>query len=182
MATVYDIIQGISQAAANAYDGAQYENYSYDGTSRTAGLKREKGDPIRDSRVMDGFGVRIAGPKLFISYHSEVPLSDFHNKKLDEEIEQTYADIVKFLKKEYKVLTKEALSLTDDGPADILLQNASKIRTWVECQKVYTIGNMKDVIAVNEPSENRLEDNFRKFLELGTDKRPSNDKRKKSDK
>ena len=32
MATVMDIIQGISQAAANAYDGSQYENYSYDRT------------------------------------------------------------------------------------------------------------------------------------------------------
>ena len=182
MATVYDIIQGISQAAANAYDGSQYENYSYDGEARTSGLKREKGDPIIDSRVMDGFKVKISGPKLFIGYHSEVPISDFHNTKLDQEIEQTYADIVKFLKKEYKSLTKDTLSLKEDGPADILLQNMSRVRTWVECQKVYTIGNLKDVIEVGEPSTDRLDANFKKFLELESDKRPNNDKRKKSDK
>jgi hypothetical protein len=182
MASVYDIVKGINQAAANAYDGSQYENYSYDGTARTAGLKREKGDPIIDSRVMDGFSVRISGPKLFVSYHSEMLLSDFHNTKLDQEIEQTYADIVKFLKKEYKSLTKDTLNLKEDGPVDILLQNTSKIRTWVECLKVYTIGNMKDVLPVGDPSKDRLEANFKKFLELGTDKRPKNDKRKKSDK
>ena len=111
-----------------------------------------------------------------------MPLSDFHNTKLDQEIEQTYADIVKFLKKEYKSLTKETLSLKEDGPVDILLQNLSQIRTWVECQKVYTIGNLKDVVEVGEPSTDRLEANFKKFLELDTDKRPNNDKRKKSDK
>ena len=93
MATVYDIIQGISQAAANAYDGSQYENYSYDGEARTSGLKREKGDPIIDSRVMDGFKVKISGPKLFINYQSEVPLSDFHNTKLDQEMEQVLNDM-----------------------------------------------------------------------------------------
>jgi len=180
MATVYEIIQGISQAAANAYDGSQYENYSYDGTAREIGLQREKGDPIIDSRVVDGFKVRITGPKLIISYQSECPLSDVHNTKLDETMEQVYVDIVKFLKKEYKALTRNALTLTEDGPVNVLLQNMSKIRTWVQCIKVYTIGDLKEVIEVGEPSRDRLEANFKKFLELDTDKRPDNDKRKKS--
>ena len=30
MASVLDIVRGISQAAANAYDGSQYDNYSFD--------------------------------------------------------------------------------------------------------------------------------------------------------
>ena len=51
----------------------------------------------------------------------------------------------------------------------------SRVRTWVQCQKSYKIGNMKDVIPVGEPSEDRLEDNFKKFLELSAGgKRPSN--------
>ena len=70
MATVYDIIKGINQAAANAYDGSHKAEYNADGEERTAGLKREQGDVITDSRVMDGFGVRIEGPKCIISYHS----------------------------------------------------------------------------------------------------------------
>ena len=55
MATVYEIVQGLSQAAANAYDGALGE----DGKPLVAGLKREEGDPILDKRVMDGFNVGL---------------------------------------------------------------------------------------------------------------------------
>ena len=101
-------------------------------------------------------------------------MSSFHNTKLDEELEQTFADITKFLKKEYKNLSGETLSLKEDGPASMMLQNMSKIRTWVQASKVYTVGNMKDVLPVGEPSTDRLEDNFRKFLELSSDKDPQN--------
>ena len=181
MASVYDIVKGINQAAANAYDGSHDERFVEDGEDKKIGLKREEGCPINDSRVIDGFKVRMSGPKLIVSYQSELPLKDVHNTKIDEEIEQTYADIVKFLKKEYRKITKETLSLKEDGPANILFQNMSKIRTWVQCQKTYTIGNMSEVVEVGEPSEDRLEANFKKFLELDTDKRPQNDKRKKSE-
>ena len=50
----------------------------------------------------------------------------------------------------------------------------SKVRTWVQATKVYTIGNMKDVLPVGEPSKDRLEDSFKKFLELSSDKKPKN--------
>ena len=43
--TTLEIIQGLSQAAANVYDGAHDERYSYDGESRTMGLKEKKGVP-----------------------------------------------------------------------------------------------------------------------------------------
>ena len=182
MATVYDIVKGINQAAANAYDGSHKEDYNSDGKPRTAGLKRELGNPIVDSRVMDGFSVRMNGPKMIVSYQSELPIKDVHNTKLDQEIEQTYADIIKFLKKEYKAVTGETLSVKEDGPAHILLQNMSKIRTWVECQKVYTVNGLKDVVEVELPSADRLEKSFKDFLALGaTGKRPKNDKRKKSE-
>ena len=48
MATVYEIVQGLSQAAANAYDGALDEK----GEMLEAGLQREEGDPILDKRVI----------------------------------------------------------------------------------------------------------------------------------
>ena len=178
MATIYDIVKGINQAAANAYDGSHKEGYNADEKARTAGLKRELGNPITDSRVMDGFNVRLSGPKMIVSYQSELPIKDVHNTKLDEEIEQTYADIIKFLKKEYKAITGDALSVKDDGPAKILLQNMSRIRTWVECQKIYTVGNLKDVVELGEPSEDTVEASFKKFLELETDKKPENVTRK----
>ena len=178
MATVYDIIKGINQAAANAYDGAHDKRFREDGKENLIGLTREEGCPLNDSRVMDGFNVRMAGPRLILSYQSEMPISSFHNTKLDQELEQTFADIVKFLKKEYKKITGDTLSLKADGDVDFILQNMSKVRTWVQATKVYTVGNMKEVIPVGEPSEDRLEDSFRKFLELSTDKKPQNVTRK----
>ena len=52
MATVYDVLKGIHQAAANAYDGAHDEKISHDGKARKAGLNREEGDVVLDSRPM----------------------------------------------------------------------------------------------------------------------------------
>ena len=48
MATVYEIVQGLSQAAANAYDGALDES----GEPIKAGLQREEGEaaPFRRLR------------------------------------------------------------------------------------------------------------------------------------
>ena len=86
--------------------------------------------------------------------------------------------LLKYLKKEYKNINDETLTLSPMGPCDIHLQNMSKIRTWVQCQKSYKIGNMKDVIPVGEPSEDRLEDNFKKFLDQYSKKKPQNVTRK----
>jgi len=179
MATVYDIIKGINQAAANAYDGTHDSRYTEEGKETPIGLNREEGCPINDSRVMDGFKVRMSGPKLMITYQSEIPMRDFHNSKMADEIEQIYSKIASFLKKEYKKITGETLTLTSDGDADILAQNMSKVRTWVQCLKTYTVGGLKDVVPVGEPSEDRLEAGFKTFLEQGGfGKRPDNDTRK----
>ena len=57
MATVLDIVRDISQAAANANDGSHDERFALDGEAKKVGLKREEGDALTDSRVIDGFGV-----------------------------------------------------------------------------------------------------------------------------
>jgi len=183
MATVYDIIKGISQAAANAYDGSQYKNLSADGETRQCGLKREMGDPIIDSRVMDGFGVKFHGTQLIITYHSEIPIKEFHNSKYDQEIEQTFADIVKFLKKEYKSITGDSLSLTETGPADIHLQNMSRVRSWCQAKKVYAIGGLPkgtpETILDDSQRDfgpDRLKGAIEKWLAIGKDKYPKTKK------
>ncbi len=71
MASILDVVKGLNQAAANAYDG--YENMD-----EKIGLRREDGDPIIDSRVMDGFSVRFAGNKMTLSYQSEVLVKELH--------------------------------------------------------------------------------------------------------
>ena len=102
MATVYEIIQGINQAAANAYDGSDAK----------VGRDREQGDLILDRRVIDGFKVIIMGPILRITYQAEVRLKDVKDKGFEDSIVSKLKDIVKFLKKEYKSITGDTLTLT----------------------------------------------------------------------
>ena len=71
---IIDIVNGISQAAANAYDGALDDK----GEPLKVGLKREEGNPILDKRVVDGFNVSIAGNILNIKYQGEIMLKDVY--------------------------------------------------------------------------------------------------------
>ena len=179
MSSVYDIIQGINQAAANAHDGAHDERYSYDGKARTVGLKREEGDCIIDSRVMDGFNVRVSSNKLVLSYQSEITMKDFHDNSFEDDVRSALSDIVKYLKKEYKSITGNTLSLTEEGTADIHAQSMSRKRNWIQATQTFKIGGMNDVESIREPSEERLEKSFKDWLSLGRDKakKPKNVKK-----
>ena len=177
MATVYEIVQGLSQAAANAYDGALDEN----GESLLAGLKREEGDPILDRRVIDGFNVSFHGPLMCIQYHSEVQLKEVYAAGFESGIEQQIADIASFLKKEYRKITGNSVSLTKEGEAEMRVESTSRVRSWVTAKCHYRVGGMDDVVVVGEGSEDRLEADWRSFLDQGgLGKRPKNDKRPKS--
>ena len=173
MATVYDIIKGINQAAANAYDGSHDERYSSDGESRSAGLKREDGDAVIDARVMDGFKVRFHGDKLVVLYHSELPIKEVHNSNIQNEVESMFSSIVKYLKKEYKSVTGNSLTLSSEGDAQILLQNMSRIRTWVQANKTYKIGGLTgvDPVGAGTPKD-RLDKAIEDWLSIGKDKYP----------
>ena len=183
MASVYEIIQGISQAAANAYDGAHEESLQADGKARTVGLKRENGHYINDRRVMDGFGVVFHGPLLRINYQSETRLKEVQKNSFESDIEQNIADIVKFLKKEYKSITGNSLTLTKEGDSQILVQRMSNYRTDVQAHCDYRIGGLKEVedVLEEEAGEDRLDKAVRDWLALGPkNKRPKNDTRKKN--
>ena len=186
---VLKVIRGISQALSKNYDGA-YEKDGwtdfYDGDDREPvkiGLKREKYDNINvDSRngLMDGFGCHFHGNKLCIKYHGEVNMKDIHRngpKKFENEIEQTFADIAKYLRKEYKKITDSALTLSSQGDASVHVQNMSKIRSWVQASKRYKIGGMSGVESVDVGSpEDRLDDSIKKWLAIGKDSYPKTKK------
>jgi len=181
MATVLDIIKGLNQAAANAYDGALTE----DEESLDIGLKREEGHPILDSRVIDGFKVRFSGNKMMVSYQGEMSLTELHPRnKFENEIERRFQDISKFLKKEYKKITKESVTLKEEADADIMVQSTSRIRSWVQATKQYSIGGMDGVEPLRKTSERSIdkpyEKKFREFLELSTTKKAKNDKAPKN--
>ncbi len=168
MATVLDIIQGINQAAANAWDGAHDERIVDDGTPKKAGLKREEGDLNIEARVMDGFNVNFHGDKLVVKYQSEVKLSDIHEKGFENEVVSSINDIVKYLKKEYKRITGDTLTLTKLGEPDILAQHLNKSRTWIQSSQVFKIGGLDGVEPVKEGSDaDRLDTAIKDWLKLG---------------
>jgi len=179
--TVLDVIRGLAQAAANAYDGTHIESFSPDGEVRTAGLKREEGNPLIDRRVMDGFNIRFMGPLLCVSYQTELQIKEVYAKDFEGEMEQRVADIVKYLKQEYKKVTGNSVTLTREGEIDVRVESASRVHSWATAYQRYKIGGMDETVLVGEGSENTLEASWKTFLDLGgwKGKRPQNDTRPK---
>tara|TARA_B100000212_G_C27342001_1_gene519618 strand:+ start:507 stop:1061 length:555 start_codon:yes stop_codon:yes gene_type:complete len=180
MATVYEIIQGLSQAAANAYDGA----HDQDGEPILAGLQREEGDPILDKRVMDGFNVKFSGNMMCLSYMSEVTIKEVYAGGFETRMEEQLAEIVKFLKKEYRKIRGESISLTANGEVDVRVENSTRVRSWVTAKMHYKIGGLNEDMEVAAAQDTKPEDSFRKFIDQGGwdgsgGKRPQNDTRPK---
>ena len=167
---VLEIVQGISQAAANAYDGALDEN----GEPLKVGLRREEGHPILDKRVMDGFGVCFLGNVLRIKYQGEVTLREVYKGDFEGEISQRLQDIASFLKKEYKKITGIGLALTKikDKEPEMIVQSTSKVRSWVQAQQDFKIGGIPDEPEMGHTVEERLDDSIKKWIGYGKDKFP----------
>ena len=140
MATTLEIINGISQVLAKGYDGALDESDE----PVKIGLKREEGDPLIDSRVIDGFGVKFEGNRLCITYSSEIKLKEVYGGSLEDDVSSKISDIAKFLKKEYKSLTKTGLSLTASGDVECFVQPLSRVRTLVTAKQRFAIGGIEE--------------------------------------
>jgi len=180
MATVYEIVQGLSQAAANAYDGALDEN----GESLNTGLQREDGDPILDKRVMDGFNVKFYGNMMCLSYMSEVQLKEVYASGFESDVEQRMADIAAFLKREYKKITGSSVSLTTEGEIDVRVENSSRVRSWVTAKLHYKVGGLNEDMAVAAEIDTKPEAKWQSFVDQGGwngkgGTRPDNDTRPK---
>ena len=176
-----EIIQGLSQAAANAYDGGHMENYALDGQVRKVGLRREEGIPLLDKRCNDGFKVKFYGDSMIINYQSDVRMKDLKGNGFENEIAQTLNDVKKFLQKEYKAITGNSVTLTADGEPKVLVQSTSRVRSFVQAYQHYKISKVKEE-PIMDPA---VEDNrkiTRDFLEkFKAAKRPQNEFIKKGD-
>ena len=148
---VYDILKNINQAAANAWDGSHDERFIPDGeTPKKVGLNREQGDLIFDSRLVDGFRVKIRDNILTVSYQAEISTKDFHKKDIKKDADDKMSEILKYLKKEYKSLAGSALSVKEVGEANILMQSMSSIRHTMNVVQNYEI---KGIDATTEDEE-----------------------------
>ncbi len=156
MATTLEIINGISQVLSNTYDGAHDES----GELIKIGLRREEGNPLVDHRVIDGFGAHIAGNRLHIKYHAEIPLKEVHSNGFEGEMESMVEKVKSFLQKEYRKVTKSSLSLSDPSEVDVLVEYISRIRCSVKVHKCYAIGSIP-----TEP-EKEVDPEFEKFVQL----------------
>lgn len=147
--SIYEIVQTINQIVADAQD------HPYGG-KKTGVLQREEGDPIKDTRVIDGFGVKINGNNLILTYTTEVNIKKSHEDKFEEEIEKYLDDLANFIKKEFKGETGSSLTLKEkEDTYKAVMQQTSNVRTFVQAQKVYEIGQIKDLPKYNEEADDR---------------------------
>ena len=162
MATIYEIVQGLSQAAANGYDGALDEN----GEPVKIGLKREEGN------------------MMCLTYQSDVQLKEVYASGFETDTEQRMMDISKWLKKEYKRITGNTVTLTKEGEIDVLVQNSSRVRSFVNAKLNFRVGGLDEDMNNQTGSKAQAEDRWRSFVDQGGwtgdgGKRPQNDTRKK---
>jgi len=182
MATALEIVRGISQVLANSYDGALDEN----GDPIKIGLRREEEVKITDKRVMDGFGCRILGDHLILTYQADYQLKEIHqDNQFESDIASMVEKIKSFIVKEYKKVTGESLSLSKFGEIDILVQPISRLRNDVRAIQHYKIGGMPGVIGHDKVDRNEdkqikdLDSAIKTFMQTAKDsyagaKKPSN--------
>ena len=162
MANILDVVQTIQNiVSTKGYDGALDE----DGNPVKVGLNREVDNNIIDSRLVDGFKVRFQGNNMILSYSSECSIKNVANPKFEGMVGQKIADIVNFIKKEYKASSGSTLSLKQEGETDILVQKMSNIRTWYQTTSIYNIGGLGgDQEEVTVPPAQRLEESIKSWL------------------
>jgi len=169
---IIDIIKGIQNVKSTmGFDGAMV-----DGKPADIGLEREKEYKVTEKRKMDGFGITFSGNVLLISYQCEIQLKDvYENNKFESEVEQRIEDIASFIKKKYKVITGDALTLkrTKDE-VKVLVQRTSNIRAWVQAQAAYTIGGVD--IPTEDEDKKRFDKKFKQWMDDAEKKgkKPSN--------
>lgn len=158
MTSILDIITGISQAVSNKQGG---------GTS--FGLKRETEDLLQgksnyDPVFIDGFNVQFQGNRMVLKYHCELPLVKVHDKSFETEIRGTVKEVVKHLKEEYKKVTKSALSLTEEGDLDILVQSANRRVAYVNATQIYKLAASDTKEKSYDSEQDRLSDMTRGWI------------------
>jgi len=161
MANILDVVQTIQNiVSTKGYDGALDE----EGNPIKIGLGREVENVVTDSRLVDGFSVRFQGDKLVLGYSSECTIKQVQNSNFEGMVEQHIADIVSFIKKEYKSAAGSALSLKKEGETDILVQKMSNFRTWLQSHCVYKIGGLDIPSDLEEGKSKDINENIKNWL------------------
>ena len=148
MNEIYKIVQALKQIEANTFPGALDK-----------GGKPRDDMPIGKSN--NGFKLSISGERVVIKYQEELDIRRVQDKNFNSEVEQKFADILKYLKKEYKEITGNSLSLKKESEIDVLIQSLSRFRTWINASQIFSLSGLKD--QKKKPSTS-LDEGVREFL------------------
>lgn len=101
--------------------------------------------PPKGGELTEGYSVSFASHKMIVGYHAHIRLEEINTKKFEGEIDENISEFVKLVKKKYKELTGESISLkrtSDDFDKEIFA--ASLKRAWVVAKAVYSIPSADD--------------------------------------
>ena len=143
---ILSVLNAISQIANSAKDGALDQA----GDPILVGLRREEGNPIVDSRVIDGFSIALHGNCMKVTYNTDLPLQAVHNPKFEDEMVSYIDNIVSFMKKEFKKLTGKELSLSAKGDPVVTVEPVSRLRSSIKTVKHFDVKNLKDIKIDND--------------------------------
>lgn len=163
MASVEEIVRGIHQAALLGVDESYLDEK---GKPLKIGLAREEGDVVLDPRVMDGFKVQTGGNMLRLTYTSETTLDEVKDPRFEDDQISRIDDIIKFLKKEYKAIVGETLSLTMEDEPHVNVEHQNRYRTQTTVTCLYEIGGIDKQDEKGE-AEKRLEKSFQQWINNG---------------
>lgn len=158
--SVEELVKTIHQIVYMASDHAYKEK-----DDKKVGLKREMDYDIHDRKVIDGFNVRVIGNIMYIAYNTELTSKDVENaNSLKSDVESIMNKIEKFIKSEYKSMTKSALSLKKVESLKIRIENVSSVRYNLNAVQTYEVGNIEDDSEEEKPTEKKLDEVCRGFL------------------
>lgn len=153
---VYDIVKGLKQAAHNAKDypgGYGYNAEDGDSDMETDFLKRDKGHKINDSRVMDGFQVRIQGNILILVYQFNATRREAHQNTFEDDIRRRINDMKNYIEEEYGKITDDSISLSAMGEVSIDSEHTSLKRYNITAVQNYEIPGIDEREVVDREQE-----------------------------
>ena len=112
---------------------------------------------------MDGFNVKFYGDMMCISYQSDIKLKEVYAGGFEAEMESMINEIKNFLQKEYKAITKKSVSLKKDGEIDVIVQNTSRVRTFVQAKQHFKISGL-EMDPILAPSEKKTDNVIKEWI------------------
>lgn len=132
-----EVFQALAQAAANA------GNYT-DLKHTDGALHREKGDMWKEFTINDDFKVKFIDNKIIVTYQCQVQNSmTTKNFQFEAHEEERLADIVSYLKKEYKKISGKTIEFKKVGEIKRGVEQVSMARKTVTAVGVYELSGVE---------------------------------------